>query len=34
MTFDLDDTLYDNFPVIIRVEQQAAQWLYHNLIGR
>ncbi|EDL51661.1 hypothetical protein VSAK1_12320 [Vibrio mediterranei AK1] len=30
MTFDLDDTLYDNFPVIIRVEQQAAQWLYQQ----
>ncbi|MGV2990394.1 5-amino-6-(5-phospho-D-ribitylamino)uracil phosphatase YigB [Vibrio sp. E150_011] len=28
MTFDLDDTLYDNHPVIERVEQQAAHWLY------
>ncbi|MFC5079034.1 Flavin mononucleotide phosphatase YigB [Vibrio thalassae] len=30
MTFDLDDTLYDNWPVITRVEQQAAQWLYQQ----
>lgn len=30
MTFDLDDTLYDNMPVIRRVEQQAARWLYQQ----
>ncbi len=28
MTFDLDDTLYDNRPVIRHVEQQVALWLY------
>ncbi|MGF1751672.1 5-amino-6-(5-phospho-D-ribitylamino)uracil phosphatase YigB [Vibrio cionasavignyae] len=28
MTFDLDDTLYDNHPVIRKVEEQASQWLY------
>ncbi|MGL6316730.1 5-amino-6-(5-phospho-D-ribitylamino)uracil phosphatase YigB [Vibrio sp. WXL103] len=27
MTFDLDDTLYDNRPIIMRVEQQATAWL-------
>jgi len=27
MTFDLDDTLYDNRPVIRHVEQQVALWL-------
>lgn len=27
MSFDLDDTLYDNRPVIRQVEQQAALWL-------
>ncbi len=27
MTFDLDDTLYDNYPVIMRVEQEVAAWL-------
>ncbi|MDR9825275.1 5-amino-6-(5-phospho-D-ribitylamino)uracil phosphatase YigB [Vibrio sp. FNV 38] len=30
MTFDLDDTLYDNRPVIRRVEQEAALWLHQN----
>lgn len=28
MTFDLDDTLYDNRPVILRVERLAAEWLF------
>lgn len=28
MTFDLDDTLYDNHPVIRLVEEQAAKWLH------
>ncbi|WP_234494939.1 5-amino-6-(5-phospho-D-ribitylamino)uracil phosphatase YigB [Vibrio maritimus] len=27
MTFDLDDTLYDNWPIIREVEQKATQWL-------
>lgn len=27
MTFDLDDTLYDNRPVIRHLEQQVASWL-------
>lgn len=27
MTFDLDDTLYDNYPVIMRVEKEVADWL-------
>ncbi|MBY8138529.1 5-amino-6-(5-phospho-D-ribitylamino)uracil phosphatase YigB [Vibrio fluvialis] len=30
MTFDLDDTLYDNRPVIRHVEQQAALWLHRQ----
>ncbi|CAM4446745.1 5-amino-6-(5-phospho-D-ribitylamino)uracil phosphatase YigB [Vibrio agarivorans] len=30
MTFDLDDTLYDNRPIIRRVEQQMALWLYEQ----
>lgn len=30
MTFDLDDTLYDNRPVIHHVEEQVALWLYHH----
>ncbi|MCG3722309.1 5-amino-6-(5-phospho-D-ribitylamino)uracil phosphatase YigB [Vibrio cincinnatiensis] len=30
MTFDLDDTLYDNHPVIRHLEQQIAQWLYQH----
>lgn len=28
MTFDLDDTLYDNWPVIQNVEQQMVVWLH------
>ncbi|PMH45450.1 2-haloalkanoic acid dehalogenase [Vibrio sp. 10N.286.49.B3] len=28
MTFDLDDTLYDNHPVIERVEQKMVVWLH------
>jgi len=28
MTFDLDDTLYDNRPIIRRVEAQATEWLH------
>lgn len=28
MTFDLDDTLYDNRPVIRQVETQMVQWLH------
>ncbi|MGR5069930.1 MULTISPECIES: 5-amino-6-(5-phospho-D-ribitylamino)uracil phosphatase YigB [Vibrio] len=27
MTFDLDDTLYDNYPVIVRMEQELLAWL-------
>lgn len=27
MTFDLDDTIYDNRPIIVRVEAQMRQWL-------
>ncbi|GAJ78028.1 LOW QUALITY PROTEIN: 2-haloalkanoic acid dehalogenase [Vibrio sp. JCM 18905] len=27
MTFDLDDTLYDNYPVIIRMERELLAWL-------
>ncbi|MCK6265732.1 5-amino-6-(5-phospho-D-ribitylamino)uracil phosphatase YigB [Vibrio sp. ZSDE26] len=30
MTFDLDDTLYDNRPVIQRVEQKITQWLHRH----
>ncbi|WP_135445478.1 5-amino-6-(5-phospho-D-ribitylamino)uracil phosphatase YigB [Vibrio tasmaniensis] len=30
MTFDLDDTLYDNWPVIMKVEKEMAQWLYQK----
>lgn len=30
MTFDLDDTLYDNHPVIRGLEQKTAQWLHQN----
>lgn len=30
MTFDLDDTLYDNWPVIARVEKEAAKWLHQT----
>ncbi|WP_117236427.1 5-amino-6-(5-phospho-D-ribitylamino)uracil phosphatase YigB [Vibrio maerlii] len=28
LTFDLDDTLYDNHPVIMRVESEMAKWLF------
>ncbi len=28
MTFDLDDTLYDNWPVIMKVEKEMAKWLF------
>ncbi|MGF1752974.1 5-amino-6-(5-phospho-D-ribitylamino)uracil phosphatase YigB [Vibrio makurazakiensis] len=30
MTFDLDDTLYDNWPVIARVEKKMAEWLFQH----
>ncbi|NOH64942.1 5-amino-6-(5-phospho-D-ribitylamino)uracil phosphatase YigB [Vibrio sp. RE88] len=30
MTFDLDDTLYDNRPVIRRVEAQVVAWLHKH----
>lgn len=30
MTFDLDDTLYDNRPIIRRVEQQMVLWLHEQ----
>lgn len=30
LTFDLDDTLYDNRPVIERVETQVTQWLLNE----
>ena len=30
MTFDLDDTLYDNRPVIHHVEEQVALWLFQH----
>ena len=30
MTFDLDDTLYDNWPVIARVEKEMALWLHQT----
>ena len=30
MTFDLDDTLYDNWPVIMKVEKEMAQWLFQE----
>ncbi|MCG9685054.1 5-amino-6-(5-phospho-D-ribitylamino)uracil phosphatase YigB [Vibrio sp. Isolate23] len=30
MTFDLDDTLYDNRPVIRRVETQVTTWLHKH----
>ncbi|WP_428773593.1 5-amino-6-(5-phospho-D-ribitylamino)uracil phosphatase YigB [Vibrio sp.] len=29
-SFDLDDTLYDNRPVIVRMEQQLIDWLHRN----
>ena len=31
LCFDLDDTLYDNHPVIKRAEQQLKTWLNHRL---
>tara|TARA_Y100001956_G_scaffold82613_1_gene104338 strand:+ start:2458 stop:3180 length:723 start_codon:yes stop_codon:yes gene_type:complete len=33
MTFDLDDTLYDNRPIILQLEEKATQWLhsYHPI---
>ncbi len=35
MTFDLDDTLYDNHPVIRDLEQKTAQWLHtHHPISQ
>ncbi|WP_153448089.1 5-amino-6-(5-phospho-D-ribitylamino)uracil phosphatase YigB [Vibrio algicola] len=30
MTFDLDDTLYDNYPVIMSVEKRATEWLHQH----
>ncbi len=30
MTFDLDDTLYDNRPVIFRLEKKVFQWIAHH----
>ncbi|MEZ8826700.1 5-amino-6-(5-phospho-D-ribitylamino)uracil phosphatase YigB [Vibrio amylolyticus] len=30
MTFDLDDTLYDNRPIIRRVESEITQWLHQE----
>ena len=30
ISFDLDDTLYDNHPVIVRTEQAMHDWLYQN----
>ena len=30
MSFDLDDTLYDNRPVIDRVEREMVRWLHTN----
>ncbi|MFN1651799.1 5-amino-6-(5-phospho-D-ribitylamino)uracil phosphatase YigB [Vibrio sp. SCSIO 43153] len=30
MTFDLDDTLYDNYPVIVRMERELLSWLKHH----
>lgn len=30
MSFDLDDTLYDNRPVMEHLEQQIMQWLYQQ----
>lgn len=30
MTFDLDDTLYDNRPIIRQVERQMVEWLHHQ----
>ncbi|MGB1319287.1 MAG: 5-amino-6-(5-phospho-D-ribitylamino)uracil phosphatase YigB [Vibrio gallaecicus] len=30
MTFDLDDTLYDNWPVIMKVEREMVLWLHQH----
>lgn len=30
MTFDLDDTLYDNYPVIKNLESNMLAWLHHH----
>jgi len=30
MSFDLDDTLYDNRPVIRKMTQQVNQWFHHH----
>ena len=30
MTFDLDDTLYDNHPVIVGLEQKTADWMHQH----
>ena len=30
ISFDLDDTLYDNYPVIVRVEKEMVKWLHHH----
>ncbi|MGX9418618.1 5-amino-6-(5-phospho-D-ribitylamino)uracil phosphatase YigB [Vibrio sp. RC27] len=30
MTFDLDDTLYDNHPVIANLEEKVLQWMRQN----
>ena len=30
MTFDLDDTLYDNRPIIRHVEEQMVAWLFSH----
>ena len=34
LTFDLDDTLYDNRPVIVRAEQAMFDWLTQILPSR
>ena len=31
ISFDLDDTLYDNYPVIIKAEQAQFEYLQHNV---
>ncbi len=30
LSFDLDDTLYDNRPVMIRLENEMVKWLHHH----
>lgn len=30
MTFDLDDTLYDNWPIIRTLEARMVEWLHHH----